>query len=66
MLRQMKSAAIIAAALEHFIHNCPLMKTTRDKKPLNGKEGIAMMKGAQTPPKAASAIKSPQKEAQEA
>ena len=24
---------------EHFIHNCLLMKTTRDKKHLNGKEG---------------------------
>ena len=51
---------------EHFIHNCPLMKTTRDKKQLNGKEGMVMMKGAQTPPTMTSAIKSPQKEAQEA
>ena len=51
---------------EHFIHNCLLMKTARDKKPLNGKEGMAMTKGAQTPPKATSAIKIPQKEAQEA
>ena len=31
---------------EHFICNCPLMKTTRDKKQLNGKEGMVMMKGA--------------------
>ena len=45
---------------EHFIHNCPLMKTARDKKQLNGKEGMMMMKGAQTPPTAPSAIKSPQ------
>ena len=51
---------------EHFIRNCLLMKTTRDKKQLNGKEGMAMMKGAQTPPMAISTIKSPQKEAQEA
>ena len=51
---------------EHFIHNCPLMKTARDKKWLNGKEGMVTMKGAWTPPKAANAIKSPQKEAQEA
>ena len=29
---------------EHFICNCPLMKTTRDKKQLNGKEGMATMK----------------------
>ena len=51
---------------EHFIRNCPLMKTARDKKQLNGKEGMATMKGAQTPPKAMNTIKSPQKEAQEA
>ena len=51
---------------EHFIHNCLLMKTARDKKQLNGKEGMAMMKGAWTPSAMISAIKSPQKEAQEA
>ena len=51
---------------EHFMHNCPLMKTARDKKQLNGKEGTAMTKGAQTPPKAMNDVKSPQKEAQEA
>ena len=51
---------------EHFICNCPLMKTARDKKQLNGKEGMAMMKGAQTPLTMTSAVKSPQKEAQEA
>ena len=51
---------------EQFIHNCPLMKTARDKKLLNGKEGTVMAKGAWTPPNAANAIKSPQKEAQEA
>ena len=51
---------------EHFIRNCPLMKATRDKKQLNGKEGTVMVKGAQTPPKLANAAKSPQQEAQEA
>ena len=51
---------------EHFIHNCPLMKTARDKKQLNRKEGTVMAKGAWTPPKAMNAVKSPQKEAQEA
>ena len=45
---------------EHFSRNCPLMKTTRDKKQLNGKEGMAMMKGAQTPPTTISTVKSPQ------
>ena len=44
---------------EHFIHNCLLMKTTRDKKQLNGKEGTAMTKGAWTPPTATSTVKSP-------
>ena len=47
---------------EHFIRNCPIMKTARDKKQLNGKEGMVMAKGAWTPPKAANTIK----EAQEA
>ena len=51
---------------EHFICNCPLMKTPRDKKQLNGKEGMAMMKGAQTPLTTMNATKSPQKEAHEA
>ena len=51
---------------EHFIHNCTLMKTTRDKKQLNGKEGMATVKGAWTPPKSPNVVKSPQQEAQEA
>ena len=51
---------------EHFIRNCLLMKATRDKKQLNGKEGMAMVKGSQTPPKPANTTKSPQQEAQEA
>ena len=51
---------------EHFICNCLLMKTTRDKKQLNRKEGMVMVKGAQTPLKSANATKSPQQEAQEA
>ena len=50
---------------EHFIHNCPLMKTTRDKKQSNRKEGMAMTKGARAPLTTVSAIKSPQKEVQE-
>ena len=50
---------------EHFIHNCLLMKTTRDKKQLNGKEGTAMMKGAWAPLTTTNAIKSPQNEVQE-
>ena len=51
---------------EHFIHNCLLMKTARDKKQLNGKEGMVTMKGAWAPLTTTNAIKSPQKEAHEA
>ena len=42
------------------------MKTTRDKKQLNGKEGMAMMKGTWAPLTTMNTAKSPQKEAQEA
>ena len=51
---------------KHFICKCLLMKTTRVKKQLNRKEGMAMTKGAQTPPTKMNAIRSPQKEAEEA
>ena len=50
---------------EHFIHNCPLVKTSREKKQLNGKEGTATKKGAQTPLTTANVLKSPQTEALE-
>ena len=32
------------SSLEHFICNCPLVKTSREKKQLNGKEGMASKK----------------------
>ena len=51
---------------EHFICNCPLVKTSRDKKQLNGKEGMALMKGAWTPLATMNATKSPQAEAPKA
>ena len=44
---------------KHFICKCLLMKTIRDKKQLNRKEGMAMMKGAWTPPTMTSALQSP-------
>ena len=50
---------------EHFICNCLLMKTARDKKQLNGKERMAMKNGAWAPLTMTSTIKSPQKEARE-
>ena len=37
------------SSLEHFICNCLLMKTSRENSQLNGKEGTALKKGAQTP-----------------
>ena len=43
---------------EHFIHDCPLIKTLREKKQLNAKEGMAK-KGAWTPPATVSISKSP-------
>ena len=48
---------------EHFICNCLLVKTSRDKKQLNKKEGMVSMKGAQTPLTTMSTTKSPQMEA---
>ena len=44
---------------EHFICNCLLMKTARDKKQLNGKEEMATMKGAWAPPTTMNTAKSP-------
>ena len=51
---------------EHFICNCLLVKTSREKKQLNGKEGMALMKGAQTPPTMTNAAKSHKMEAPKA
>ena len=51
---------------EHFICNFPLVKTSREKKQLKGKEGMASMKGTQTPLATTSTVKSPQIEASEA
>ena len=50
---------------EHFFCNCLIVKTSRDKKQLNGKEGMASMKGAQTPLTTMSAMKGPQMETPE-
>ena len=50
---------------EHFICNCPLVKTSRENKQLNGKEGTASMKGAWIPLATTSTAKSLQTEAPE-
>ena len=50
------------SSLEHFICDCPLIKTLREKKQLNAKKGT-VKKGAQTPLATASVSESPTKEA---
>ena len=48
------------SSLENFICNCPLVKISREKRQLNGKEGTVSTKGAQTPLTTTSAAESPQ------
>ena len=62
----MRNAATIVAAPNISSTIAHFMKNARDKKQLNGKEGMATMKGAWAPLTITNAIKSPQKEAQEA
>ena len=45
---------------EHFICNCPLIKTSSENRQLNCKEGTALRKGSQTPLTTANASKGPQ------
>ena len=54
------------SSLEHFICNCLLVKTFREKRQLNGKEGTASTKRAQTLLAMTSAMKSSQTEAPKA
>ena len=49
---------------EHFIHNCLLVKTSKEKRQLN-EEGMALTKRAKTPLAMTSTAKSPQTEASE-
>ena len=51
---------------QHFICNCPLVKTSRDKKQFKGKERTALMKGTRTLLTMTSTMKSPQSKAPEA
>ena len=37
------------SSLEYFIHNCLLIKTSRENTQLNSKEGMGLKKGAWTP-----------------
>ena len=47
---------------EHFICDCPLVRTFRENTQLNQKEGTASRKGAQTPQMKATMPKNPQEE----
>ena len=58
-----KKCCYHCSSAEHFICNCPLVKTLREKKQLNSKEGTASKKGAWTPLTTANASKIPQTEA---
>ena len=40
-----KKCCYLCSSLEHFIHNCLLILTARDRKQLNRKEGVVLMKG---------------------
>ena len=51
------------SSLEHFIHDCPLVKASAAKLHLNSKEGMAPKKGAQTPQTKVTIPKTPQEEA---
>ena len=44
---------------KHFIHNCLLIKTSRENKQLYGKKGTVLKKGAQTPSTTANSLKNP-------
>ena len=48
------------SSLEHFIHECPLVKSSRTATHLNQKEGLVLEKGAQTPQVKAAKPKVPQ------
>ena len=37
------------SSLDHFIHDCPLVKALRTYSHLNHREGMVLKKGAQTP-----------------
>ena len=47
---------------EYFICNCLLIRTMRENAQLNGKEGMALKKGAQTPLTTANTLKNLQTE----
>ena len=51
---------------EHFIHNCLIMKTVRDKETVKWEGGDGNDEGTQAPLRTTNAIKRPQKEALEA
>ena len=47
---------------KHFIHDCLLVKASKENMQLNHKEGTALRKGAQTPQMKMTTPKNPQEE----
>ena len=66
MPKQVGNAATTVAAQNISSAITPLVKSSREKKQLNGMEDMASMKEAWTPLAMTSAMKSPQTEAPEA
>ena len=56
---QMEKQCYHCSSPVHFIHNCLLIKASRENTQLNGKEGMASKKGAQTTPTTLNTWKKP-------
>ena len=50
------------SSLEHFVHDCPLVRASRENMQLNCKEGMASKKGTWTPQMKMTMPKNPQEE----
>ena len=59
MPNQMRNAATTVAAQKHFICNCPIIKTSREKKQLNGQGGDGINEGSLDPSNNSQCIKEP-------
>ena len=72
LVRAMKDAQVEekycydCRSLEHFFHDCPLVRASRANMQLNQKEGMAPKKGAWVPQMKVTMPKNPQEEAPKA
>ena len=58
--QQEEKCCYLCSSLEHFIHDCPLVKASRVGSHLNQKERTALKKGTWTPPAKVTMPKAPQ------